>query len=91
MDVRDVRVVQRREDFRFALKACEPIGITRDRRRQDLDRDLPLQVRVGGAVDLAHPAHANLRGDFIRGRDGCRGSGPSVADLSSDRRAREDY
>jgi len=29
VDVSDVRMIQRREDFRFALKPCEPIGIRR--------------------------------------------------------------
>ena len=34
--------------------------------RQDLDRDCALQVRVGGPIHLAHPAHADLGGDFVR-------------------------
>jgi hypothetical protein len=45
---------QRRENLGFALKPREPVVIGSDRRRQDLDRDLPLQLRVGRAIDLAH-------------------------------------
>jgi hypothetical protein len=33
-------MIQGGEHFRFALKTREPIGIDRERRRQDLDRDL---------------------------------------------------
>ena len=43
VDCGDVRMVQRPEHFRFALKTREPIGIDRNRRRQDLDRDLTLE------------------------------------------------
>ena len=58
-------MIQRREDFGFALKAREPIAIGRERRRQDLDRDLALQLRVGRPIHLAHPAFADLGGDFV--------------------------
>ena len=47
VDRRDVRMIERGEDFRLALEAREPIGIAGDRGRQDLDRDLPLQLGVG--------------------------------------------
>jgi len=40
------------------------------RRGQHLDRDLPLQVRVGRAIDLAHATDANLGGDFVRAEAG---------------------
>ena len=65
VDVRDVRMIERREDFRFALEAGEPLGIRRDRGRQDLDGDLALQLRVGRPIHLAHPACADLGGDFV--------------------------
>ena len=58
VDVRDVRMVQRREDFRFALEAREALGSARQRLGQHLDRDLALQLGVGGAIDLAHAAGA---------------------------------
>ena len=65
VDGGDVRMIQRREHFRFALKAREPIGIGRERGRQDLDRDLTFQPRVGRPIHLPHPAFADLRGDFV--------------------------
>ena len=58
-------MIQRGEYFRFALKARESVVIGRHCRRQDLDRDLALQLRVGRPVDLSHAAFANLRGDFV--------------------------
>jgi hypothetical protein len=35
------------------------------RRGQDFDRGATFQIGVGGLVDLAHAARANLRDDFI--------------------------
>ena len=65
VDGRDVRMVQRREHFRFALESGEPLSVAGHRRRQDLQGDLAFQLRVGGAVDLAHSAYADLGGDLI--------------------------
>ena len=59
-------MVERGENFGFALKARETIGIARYRRGQHLDGDRALQVGIGGAIHLAHSTHANLRGDLIR-------------------------
>ena len=47
VDAGDVRMIQRREHFRLALKTRESIGIRSERRRQDLDRDLAFEPRVG--------------------------------------------
>ena len=58
-------MVQRREHFRFALKPREPIVVSGERGRQDLDRDLAFQLRVRRAKHLPHPAFADLRGDFV--------------------------
>ena len=55
---RDVRMAQRREDFRLALKARGALGIARHRLRQHLDRDVALQPRVARAIDLAHASGA---------------------------------
>ena len=44
VDRRDVRMIQRREDFGFALKTCEPIMVSRKRGRKNLDGDLTLQL-----------------------------------------------
>ena len=83
-DVRDVRMVQRREHFRFALKACEPIVIRRDGRRQNLDGDLALQLGVGGPIHLAHAAFANLGGDFVDAEPRAGGKGQSLWIIGGD-------
>ena len=59
-------MVERGEDFGFALETRESIGVRRDRRRQDFDRDLALEIRVGRAVHLAHATDAKKGDDLIR-------------------------
>ena len=65
VDGGDMRMIERGEDFRFALKAREPIGISRERWWQDLDRDLAFQPGVRRPIHLTHPAFADLRGDVV--------------------------
>jgi hypothetical protein len=82
VDVRDVGMVQRGENFGLTLEPCKPIGIGRHCRWQHLDRDLPLQVCVGGAIDLAHPSGPDGSGDFVRAKTGAgsQRSGRQVAE-----------
>src|SRR6476661_6566811 len=55
----DVGMVQRGDSAGFALEAlAEALG-------GDFDGDLAAQARVAGAVNLAHPALADARQDFI--------------------------
>ncbi len=56
VDPGNVRMIQGREDVRLALEAGTPIGVARDRVRQNLESHLALQLQVAGAIDLAHPA-----------------------------------
>jgi len=42
VDDRNVGMIQRREDFGFALEPHQPLGVCGNGLRQDLDRDLPL-------------------------------------------------
>ena len=65
VDGGDVRVVERGEQMRLALEAPQAVGVLGHLRRQDLDRDVAVEVRVGRAVDLAHPAGAERRGDPV--------------------------
>jgi hypothetical protein len=65
IDGSDVRMIERREHFGFALKTSKPIIASRERRRQNLDRDLTLQLRVGRPIHLPHAAFADLGGDFV--------------------------
>ena len=66
VDLRDVRMIERREHPRFSPEAGEAIGIAGDGGQQDFDRDLAIERRVAGLVDLAHPARADSRRDLIR-------------------------
>ena len=72
VDGGDMRMIERGEHFRFALKTREPIGISRERGRQDLNRDLTFQPGVRRPIHLAHPAFANLRGDVVNA-EACAG------------------
>ena len=47
------------------MKAGEPVSISLDRRRRHFNSDLALQVRVGGAIHLAHTADPEEGDDFI--------------------------
>ena len=65
VDMRDVRMVERRQHLRFALEPREPFGIGGEQIRQDFDGDVAIELRVAGAVDLAHAALADQRDDFV--------------------------
>jgi hypothetical protein len=78
VDRGNVRVVQRGQDFSFTLEPCEAIRVAGDRCGQHLDRDGPLEIAVGGAIDLTHTTRTDLRGDFV-GTDVRAGSEGQVA------------
>ena len=75
VDAGDVGMVQRREHFRFALETREPIVVSGERWRQDLDRDLAFQPGVGRPIDLAHAPFADLGGDFVDAEAGAGSEG----------------
>ena len=66
VDGGDMRVIQGGEHFRLALKTREPIVISRERWRQDLDGDLTLQPGVRPSIHLTHFTFANPGGHFVR-------------------------
>src|SRR5512143_1253533 len=59
-------MIQRREQFCFALETCESIRITGKQLRQDLDRDVTLETCVPRPVDLAHTALPEFGEDLVR-------------------------
>ena len=79
VDGRDVRVVERGQDLGFALEPREARRIGRHRRRQDLDRHVAFQLAVARAIDLAHSAFADLRGDFVGAEAGAGRESQGVA------------
>ena len=66
IDMSDRRMADRREEARFAIEPHEAIRIGGHRIRQHLERNLAPEARVTGPIDLAHPACADERDDFIR-------------------------
>ena len=50
---------------RLPLKPFETLGILRNGGWQDFERDVASELRVGGAIHLAHPAFAELLQDLI--------------------------
>ena len=65
VNMRDMRMIEGGEDFRFALEPREPFGVARERLRQNLQRNVAIQLRVAGAIHLAHAASTDFRGDFV--------------------------
>ena len=56
---------QSSERLRFARKPGEAIRVEREELRQDLDRDVTIELRVVGAIHLTHAARAKQRNDLI--------------------------
>ena len=56
---RDIRMVQRGEDLRFTPETREAIGIQREGRGPDLERDVAIEVGIVRPIDLAHAAGAD--------------------------------
>ena len=61
----DVRMIECREYLRFPSEPGEAVGIVDEALRQDLQRDVASELCVLGAIDLAHPARAEGRQDFV--------------------------
>ena len=77
VEVSDVRVIERGEEPGLALEAREPLGIGGEGLGQELDRHVAAELRVGGAIDLAHPARADRGGDpVVRERLADQGRAP---------------
>ena len=68
VDRGDVRMIQRGEDFRFALKAGQAVGVGCERRWKDLDGDVTLQLRIARAIHLAHAPGPKGGKDFVRAK-----------------------
>ena len=73
VDRGDVRMVERRQRLGLALEPCEAFGISGERVRQDLDRDLAAERGVGAPPDLPHPALADLGRDVVNAEPGAGG------------------
>ncbi len=81
VDRRDVSMVERREDLRFALETRHALGVCGESFRQDLDCHVAPQPRVPGAVHLPHSAGADRRHDFIGPEPGTRSESHRCAEI----------
>src|SRR5262245_26143235 len=61
-------MIKRCENFSLSLKSAHPICVTQELIGQNLDRHFTLQLRVAGAIDLAHSALAKKGYDFERAK-----------------------
>ena len=68
----DVRMIQRRNRARLAVKALAPVGIARQIRRQHFDRDGAFEPRVPRSIHFAHAPGSDRGKDFV-GADACAG------------------
>jgi len=61
----DVRVMQLGQELCLALETRQTLPVFDERRGEHLDRHVTLQLGVGRAVDLPHPALAQRGGDLV--------------------------
>jgi len=66
IDRADMRMIERRKQARFAGKPRAALGVRRELRWKDLDRDLALELAVPRAIDLPHAPGAERREDRVR-------------------------
>ena len=69
----DVRMIERGQDLRFALEACEPVDIEGEELGQNLQRDVAIELGVACAIDLAHPTRTKRAEDFVRAESSAAG------------------
>jgi hypothetical protein len=81
IEPQNVWMVQCRYCPRFLLEPPQPLRISRERLRQNLDRHIAAQPSVAGAVDLTHSARSNQRHDFVRPQLRARVQGHKVRGL----------
>src|SRR5207244_356771 len=74
----NMRMAERRDRASFALEPVTKLRISGEGFGENLDRDDAIESRIAGAIDLAHSAHADLRGDFIRAEAGAWGEGHGI-------------
>jgi hypothetical protein len=65
VNMRNIGVVKRSERLRFARESRQAIGVAGESVRQDLQRDIPIEFRVTGSVDLSHATFADQRRNFV--------------------------
>lgn len=75
MDGENVGMREGGHDLGLTLEASEGGGILGEMRREHLNGDVAAELRVTGAVDLAHPAGAERADDLVRTERDSRSEG----------------
>ena len=65
-----LRMIQRGEDFGFALESRQPLWVCRKASGRTLIATCRFKVGISRAIHLTHAADADLGGDFIRAEAG---------------------
>src|SRR5262245_32264916 len=65
VNVRDVRVIQSRENLSFALKSGKPVSVGGEDFRQNFERYVPAELRVARTIHFTHTARADGRDDLV--------------------------
>ena len=79
VDVRDVRMIQRRERLRFAREPRERSASLANRSGRTLIATSRFEFRVARAIDLAHAAGPEGREDFVGAEASAEAQGQTVA------------
>ena len=90
-------VIERGERLRLALEPRQAVGIRGEDLRQDLDRHLPIELRVARPLDLPHPACSERAEDFVRAHPASRNEphgkvrtsfeGPAIEEITGEQPA----
>ena len=73
VNLRDVGMIERGQRLRFAGKTRQTIGVAGEEVRQDLQRDVTIELGIPSAIDLAHAAGADGGDDLVRSKSCSRG------------------
>jgi hypothetical protein len=66
-------MIQRGEDFGFALEPSHPFRVNAERLGQDLDSHIAIESRVARPIDFAHPASPKGGENLVRAESGASG------------------
>ena len=83
MNVRDVRMIDGRENLRLAKKTRQPIGIRRVDVWQHLERNVATEPRIAGAIDHTHAAGTERTDDLVRAEAGAGRERHGVRDYAA--------
>src|SRR6185503_8657365 len=65
MDLRNIGMIQTRENLRFTLKSRQSLGVRGETFRQELQCNFALQSGIDRPVHFSHTAFAQQRRDLI--------------------------